>query len=117
MKLKVELTKIECLDAVNYLYDVIDGELREDAKETLKELIEEHFDNFPLKFEDLNVSMWIWDNKEKEYIKIQKILTKEDCSYLYHDENKKVFMSWTAIEFEENRFYLRENQRQKKKSG
>lgn len=60
----------------------------------------------PYKFEDLKVGMWVWDDTEEEFIFIKKILTKKDCNFLYHDENKKVFMSeWYAIEFEENRFF------------
>lgn len=62
--------------------------------------------NKPYKFEDLKVGMWVWDDTEEEFIFIKKILTKKDCNFLYHDENKKVFMSeWYAIEFEENRFF------------
>ena len=50
--------------------------------------------------------MWIYDNRIKEFSLIKKILTKEDCMYLYHDENKKVFIDeYSVTEFEENRFY------------
>ncbi|WP_285945006.1 hypothetical protein [Thomasclavelia cocleata] len=59
------------------------------------------------RFEDLYVGLKVRDAKENdEIIEITKILTKKDCAYLYHDENKKVIMSeWYAIEFEENRFF------------
>lgn len=59
----------------------------------------------PYKFEDLKSNMWMWDDKEKICICIEYILSKKECEYLYHDENKKVFMTFHAIEFEENRFF------------
>ncbi|MEF2781830.1 MAG: hypothetical protein U0N20_01890, partial [Clostridium sp.] len=59
----------------------------------------------PYKFEDLKPNMYIWDDKERGFYKITKILSKEECKHLYHDENKKVFMTFLANEFEENRFF------------
>lgn len=59
-----------------------------DVGEAIKfmyELIAYHFDNPPLKKEDLHEDMWIWDNINKRYGKVTK---KE--------------------EWEENRYYLRE---------
>lgn len=64
--------------------------------------------NKPYKFMDLKKGMCVWDKKEKEYIPIIVILSKKDCEYRYHDKNKQVFISWQAIEFEEDRFYPRE---------
>ena len=64
--------------------------------------------NKPYKFMDLKKGMCVWDKKEKEYIPIIVILSKKDCEYRYHDKNKQVFISWLAIEFEEDRFYPRE---------
>ena len=72
----------------------------------LRKLIEEYFDPQPYKFEELHEGMWVWDNRIKEFSRVKKILTKEDCRYLYHDENKKVFMDeYSVIEFEEGRFF------------
>ncbi len=64
--------------------------------------------NKPYKFMDLKKGLCVWDKKEKEYIPIIVILSKKDCEYRYHDKNKQVFISWQAIEFEEDRFYPRE---------
>lgn len=36
----------------------------------LRQLIEEHFDNPPLKFEELKEGMWVWDNEQEKYLKI-----------------------------------------------
>ena len=59
-------------------------------------------------FEELKLGMLVWDDLEKELIRIIKTLTKEDCKYLYGDENKKVFIDdyyAHAREFEDGRFY------------
>lgn len=72
----------------------------------------ECFNNAPLRFEDFRVGMWVYDSKpeveEFTFFKIERILSKESCQYLYHDENKKIFfdsMISSAREFEENRYY------------
>ena len=64
---------------------------------TLEQLINEHFDNPPLKFEELEVGMWVWDNKRKEYFKISEIRQKW----------RYFFFEYVAgfTDFEENRFY------------
>ncbi|WP_346698652.1 hypothetical protein [Thomasclavelia spiroformis] len=78
-----------------------------DCINVLQEFIVDYVNiNQPYKFEDLKEGMWVWDNRIKEFSLIKKILTKEDCMYLYHDENKKVFIDeYSATEFEEGRFY------------
>lgn len=78
-----------------------------DCVNVLQEFIVNYVNNTQAyKFEDLKVGMWIYDNRIKEFSLIKKILTKEDCMYLYHDENKKVFIDeYSVTEFEENRFY------------
>ena len=78
-----------------------------DCINVLQEFVVNYVNNTQAyKFEDLKVGMWIWDNRIKEFSLIKKILTKEDCMYLYHDENKKVFIDeYSVTEFEENRFY------------
>lgn len=58
--------------------------------------------NPPLKFEELKPNMWVWDNKEKEYIKLRVI---NKILYYGNDEEYRV---GDYIKFEENRFYLRE---------
>lgn len=78
-----------------------------DCINVLQEFIVDYVNsNQPYSFKDLKVGMLIYDNRIKEFSLIKKILTKEDCMYLYHDENKKVFIDeYSVTEFEENRFY------------
>ena len=75
------LTKEECVN----LYDLLFGEVCgcscsccvfdsssckfRKAKDSLKQLINEHFDNPPLEFGELEefIGQHIWDNKIKEY--------------------------------------------------
>ena len=66
----------------------------------------------PYQSENLKVGMWVFDTKpdceEFTFFKITKILSEDDCEYLYHDKNKKVFfdnMVGHAREFEDGRFY------------
>lgn len=105
------LTKEECEKACLYLL----GHCYEEKKnedgtyeftpsgfvesEIFKQLINEHFDNPPLKFEDLNDEMWVWDNEIKEYIKLSII-----NNILYYG-NDKEYRFGDYLEFEENRFY------------
>lgn len=66
-----------------------------------QQLINEHFDNPPLKFEELHEEMWVWDDKYKEYCFIYFIAGKYPHR-LYIDNCQ------SDSEFEENRFYRKE---------
>ena len=65
----------------------------------LRRLIEEHFDNPPLKWEELKPNMWVWDNKCDSYYKISDL-----------DEFKGImfeggfYYEW----FEENRYFRKQ---------
>ena len=71
----------------------------------LDKLIEEHFDNPPLKFEELKEGMFVWDNKHHTYIKIDRI---------WESYNKAIYfyaIGWECCEnteYEPNRFYRKE---------
>lgn len=68
--------------------------------ECFENLIEEHFDNPPLKFEELKVGMWVWDNKRKEW-----------CVLLafWKDALNRYYISGLSDSpFEENRFYRKQ---------
>lgn len=112
------LTKEECETALSKLWDntfgtdCITGEDLDKYVDIIDGLIQYVFNPQPYKFEDLNVRMWVYDDKREfedfRFIKIDKILSEFDCEHLYHDKNKKVFfdnISCHAREFEENRFY------------
>ena len=73
----------------------------------LDKLIEQHFDNPPLKFEELKEGMFVWDNKHHTYIKIDRI---------WESYNKTIYfyaIGWECCEnteYEPNRFYRKEVQ-------
>jgi hypothetical protein len=108
------LTKEECENALtNILCNIgvarsdyrTSGKAKEDYH-TLKSLIEEHFDNPPLEFEELEEGMWIWDNKRKVKLLIAYCYSEDDMGY-YNLSNPEDY-KYVHIEFEENRFYRKE---------
>ena len=63
--------------------------------------------NEPLKFEELEVGQWVWDNKTKKYKQISIIpniinKTGHEVNFVYFRGHKNVML------FEEDRFYRRE---------
>lgn len=67
----------------------------------LKQLIQEHFDNPPLSFDDLHEGMWVWDDKHSFYDQIISLHSPTPSSI----ETETWFTS-----FEENRFYRRQKE-------
>lgn len=67
---------------------------------TLRCLIEEHFDNPPLKFEELEVGMWVWDNKRKEWCVL--------ASFWKDALNRYYVSGLSDSPFEENRFHRKQ---------
>ena len=116
------LTKEEYIDIIEYL-DFFYGDnlistaklRKEKSKELQKidldnfkskldkllELINEHFDNPPLKFEELKEGMWVWDVKNAEWVCIDRPIA--NVSYCKN-------LSVLVIFFEENRFYRKQVQ-------
>ena len=90
------MTKEECLEAYKQLH-FVDSDLK--YLSVFSKLIKEHFDNPPLKYEELEEDMWIWDNEEKRYGKV----THQDWKYGLLSTPG---LCWGM--FEENRFYKRE---------
>lgn len=76
----------------------------------LDELIEEHFDNPPLKFEELEEGMWVWDkdfNRFGEWLKILIVKIND------HDEKiiKAVCVGTNEImirSYKKDRFYRKQ---------
>lgn len=73
----------------------VDSELK-----ILEQLINEHFNNTPLKFEDLEPNMWIWDNEDKMYLQIVRPLSYQQIFVNYYYED--------YLSFEDGRYYARE---------
>lgn len=73
-------------------------------------LMNEHFDNPPLKFGELREGMWVWDNKEKWYRKI--VILFQRCKKYplgsLKTWNDSAETNLDFIEFKEDRFYARE---------
>ncbi len=108
--MKKELNQKDCEACLNELiedtdYILGDRILNDYAEEieTLQQLIEEHFDNSPLKFEELHEGMWVWDNNDNKYNKIIEI--NNDKIGFYYITNSPTRFTCT---FEENRFYRKE---------
>lgn len=105
------LTEKECNEALDWLY-ALSVPCKEEVHEhrssflgekynLIKQLIEEHFSNPPLSYEEIEESHWYWHNKLKCWM---KILNKDVCTapvQLMENENGYIY-------FEENTFYRKE---------
>lgn len=76
-----------------------------EAHTLVHRLINEHFDNPPLKFEELKEGMWIWDDKDNWYEKIKELLTIRNDNYIKFDQGDGDYIK---VKFEEEKFYARE---------
>ena len=65
-------------------------------------LIEDHFDNPPLKFEELEVGMWVWYKPLKQWKKIYEMDHDRIC-FLWIE-----FDDGYVVDFEENMFYRKQ---------
>ena len=76
--------------------DVISRDFNE-----LKELIEEHFTPQPLKFEEIKVGMYVWDNVYESIGRVDRILTNGNCRRLHN----RYSGGGDIVDYEENRYY------------
>lgn len=129
----MELTKDMCEAAIYKIKKALDeleyDELHNDY-EVLNQLVKKHFKlvfeykdcrreldifyellkmmiNQPLKFEELNEGMWLWDNEKKRYMKVYDISYAEK-SFNVNGEWFFDDLYLDSFEFEENRFYRKE---------
>lgn len=103
------LTKEKCIEALNGIiaeYTGIDGRLLCFKEEIgiFKKLIDEHFDNPPLKFEELQVGMWVWSNEFKGWFKIHSISDKNNIELQLSLIGNLVL----TVTFNENQFYRKQ---------
>lgn len=81
------MNKEECLEALNYFYEEVsideyNTKLDDKNYQILEKLIDEHFDNPPLKFEELEIGMWVWDKQYKRFLNTgNKYVLCEDGKY------------------------------------
>lgn len=84
------------------------------ALNIIDSLIEEHFSNPPLKFEELKEGMWVWDDRDKEYIMVCRTCVYPKDNFLVRKGDELVFISKDDEEFHRmyrpNRFYRKEVQ-------
>ena len=103
MKEKYEAALGEISDAIEEYCLVVNKEMYsklEKAQDTIMQLIENHFDNSPLSFDDLEVGMWVWDNKRKEWCVL---------AAFWKDALNRYYVSGLSDSpFEENRFYRKQ---------
>ena len=71
----------------------------------LRQLINEHFDNPPLSFEELKEGMRIWDSERKCFLKITKVEVDERYRHFVHHYYYINMNGTTSTLFEENRFF------------
>lgn len=95
------------VDVQNVYHNINKGYSIEEDSNLLTLLIMKHFDNPPLRSEELKEGMWVWDNQQKEYIKINRlkmaIISMNNYRYYIYPT------CWSIpIEFEENRFYRKQ---------
>lgn len=116
----MKLTKEECYKALRYITNLYEelyitrlkesGNHIDDTKEywILEELINEHFDNSPLKFEELKEGMWVFDNIiTKRYMKIYDI-SYSDKSFNVNGEWCGDDLFLESFAFQENRFFRKQ---------
>lgn len=123
------LSKEECLEAlrdiefnlpmsyINSEYGLFGRCAYVNQIEILKNLIYEHFNNPPLKLEEIRPDDWVWDKKNKEWrqVNFAGVVGKDDELMFYEDVFKKgvkivAFKNFRSVVFEENRFYRKEVQ-------
>lgn len=104
------MTKEVCYKALNQLlaYASKNGGKFEQEHEILSKLIKQHFDNPPLKFEELEVGMWVWDNKLKTYHFIIGIHRTIDKILFIRVSRSSLKIEPHYIDVEENRFYKKQ---------
>jgi len=102
----MNLTKKQCKQSLNNLYNGNYYEKHDYSKDydLLMHLIDEHFDNPPLTFEELHEDMWVWDDKYKEWRKIHTIYILNLRDIIEFEDGEYIVLT-SKYFFEENRFY------------
>lgn len=117
------MNKKECEDALNqieesyYNSDNSFGAMKQFKKdvEVLNILITDHFENKPLEFEELKEGMWVWNDVEKEFLKVKCVCVADEDTTFFKEGTKIIEFVFCGIssrtvdvEFEPNRFYRKQ---------
>ena len=96
------MTKDECAKALNALYFSDGTDDRDDeCYNVLMGLINEHFDNPSLSFEEIKEGDWVWDNLHKVYTYVFAV----DIAY---ESDEIIVTEDDYVPFEPNRFYRKQ---------
>lgn len=98
----MDLTKDECVKALNCLY--LSGRMKgrdDECYDVLMELINEQFDNPPLSLEEIKEGDWVWDNFHKVYTYVFAV----DIIY---ESGEIIVTEDDYVPFEPNRFYRKQ---------
>lgn len=121
----MKLTKEECLEAIKSIEqkttDVEDYSsipvstccYTDDELNLLEQLIKEYFENPPLKFEEIEKGMWVWNERNKEYAKVWRkyIASCHNDSYVEGTKVIKfIYQDWFTYsqEYKENEIYKKQ---------
>lgn len=106
MREKYEAALGEISDAIEEYCLVVNKEMYsklEKAQDTIMQLIENHFDNPPLYYAEIEEGKWYWHNKKKEWV---KVLNKDVCT----SDIPIIETDHEYIEFELNCFYRKQEE-------
>lgn len=108
------MTKEECLEALNYFYEEVsideyNTKLDDKNYQILEKLIGEHFDNPPLKFEEITEDeVPYWDKIEQTWCLVSGE-GDEVCIYsIFETDKPKYITKYNFISKYENRFYRKQ---------
>ena len=104
------MTKEECIKALKTLhtmawFETKDKNYVDENYSILVRLINQHFDNPPLKFEELKEGQWVWDNMNKAYLQIDEDFDVGNNNIILRYREDSHNSNVESVPFEENRFY------------
>lgn len=76
-----------------------------DELDEFEQLIKEHFDPEPYRFEELHENMWVWDEEIGACMFVKEVNRKINIVTLVGGESFLLETVHITVKFEENRFY------------
>lgn len=106
----MKLTRKECLEALDYILNKKVVVLTMKGERILKQLINEHFDNPPLKFEELHKGMPIWDSLQDVWLYVVDVHKDfgNTFTYVWWFDKNDDYYTQSYVEFEPNRYYRKQ---------
>lgn len=95
------------VDVQNVYHNINKGHSIDEDGNLLTLLIMEHFNNPPLKWDELKENMFVWDNKQKAWIKVADVW----MDYKNYIEFYQIGLPYCDITtYDDDRFYRKEVQ-------